>query len=80
MAKARLIPYQDVKPWGQWSSHNVYVGKAKTPGRLTTDSIYAIFGDHAWRSPRGPAGDTSKNGCSRAIGVWVGVTAVQNNS
>ena len=30
-----------------WSSYNIYVGKAKNPGWLSTDSIYAFFGDPA---------------------------------
>jgi hypothetical protein len=29
-----------------WSSYQVYVGKARNPGWLTTDSIYRFFGDH----------------------------------
>ena len=29
----------------RWSSYNVYAGKAKNPGWLTTDSIYAFLGD-----------------------------------
>jgi putative transposase len=37
----------------QWSSYNIYVGKAKNPGWLSTDSVYAFFGDPTRRSLRG---------------------------
>jgi putative transposase len=36
-----------------WSSYNIYVGKAKNPGWLSTDSIYAFFGDPTRPSMRG---------------------------
>jgi putative transposase len=36
-----------------WSSYNVYAGQAKNPGWLSTDSIYAFFGDPTRQSVRG---------------------------
>jgi putative transposase len=36
----------------RWSSYNVYAGKEKNPGWLTTDSIYAFFGQQGVRSRR----------------------------
>jgi len=36
----------------RWSSYNVYVGKTKNPGWLTTDSIYAFFDNHTLRGLR----------------------------
>jgi putative transposase len=36
----------------RWSSYNVYAGKEKNPGWLTTDSIYAFFGQQSVRSRR----------------------------
>jgi hypothetical protein len=36
----------------QWSSYNVYAGRAKNPGWVTTDSIYAFFGDRGLVSLR----------------------------
>jgi putative transposase len=37
----------------RWSSYQVYVGKARNPGWLTTESIYRFFGDHTLHSLRG---------------------------
>jgi putative transposase len=37
----------------RWSSYQVYVGKARNPGWLTTGSIYRFFGDHTLHSLRG---------------------------
>jgi REP-associated tyrosine transposase len=37
----------------RWSSYNIYVGKARNPGWITTDSIYEFFGDHTLHSLRG---------------------------
>ncbi len=37
----------------RWSSYQVYVGKARNPGWLTTESIYRFFGDHTRNSLRG---------------------------
>jgi putative transposase len=36
-----------------WSSYNVYANKAKNPGWLSTDPIYAFFGDPTRQSARG---------------------------
>jgi REP-associated tyrosine transposase len=36
----------------RWSSYNVYVGKEKNPGWLTTDSIYGFFHQRTARSLR----------------------------
>jgi REP element-mobilizing transposase RayT len=36
----------------RWSSYNVYAGKEKNPGWLTTDSIYTFFDQHSVRSLR----------------------------
>ena len=37
----------------RWSSYPVYVGRARNPGWLTTESIYRFFGDHTRHSLRG---------------------------
>jgi hypothetical protein len=37
----------------RWSSYQVYVGKARNSGWLTTESIYRFFGDHTAYSLRG---------------------------
>jgi putative transposase len=37
----------------RWSSYQVYIGKARHPGWLTTESIYRFFGDHTLHSLRG---------------------------
>jgi REP element-mobilizing transposase RayT len=37
----------------RWSSYQVYVGKARNPGWLTTESIYRFFGDHTLHSLQG---------------------------
>src|SRR5258708_28292157 len=37
----------------RWSSYQIYVGKARNPGWLTTESIYRFFGDHTLHSLRG---------------------------
>ena len=37
----------------RWSSYNVYMGKTKNPGWVTTDSIYAFFGDQTLQRLRG---------------------------
>jgi REP-associated tyrosine transposase len=37
----------------RWSSYQVYVGIARNPGWLTTESIYRFFGDHTLHSLRG---------------------------
>jgi hypothetical protein len=34
----------------RWSSYDVYAGRTKNPDWLTTDSIYAFFGNHTSRS------------------------------
>jgi len=36
----------------RWSSYQVYVGKARNPDWLTTESIYRFFGDHTLHSLR----------------------------
>jgi putative transposase len=36
-----------------WSSYPVYVGRARNPGWLTTESVYRFFGDHTLYSLRG---------------------------
>jgi len=45
-ARAAALSYR-------WSSYNVYAGRAKSPCWLTTDSIYAFFGDHTLHTLRG---------------------------
>ena len=37
----------------RWSSYQVYVGMARKPNWLTTESIYRFFGDHTLHSLRG---------------------------
>jgi putative transposase len=37
----------------RWSSYQVYVGRVRNPGWLTTESIYRFFGDHTLHSLRG---------------------------
>jgi putative transposase len=37
----------------RWSSYQVYVGKARNPGWLTTESIYRFFGEHTLHSLQG---------------------------
>ena len=37
----------------RWSSYNVYVGKTRNPGWVTTDSIYEFLGDRSLHSLRG---------------------------
>jgi putative transposase len=41
LAKARVEALSSYR----WSSYQVYAGKARNPGWLTTDSIYRFFGD-----------------------------------
>jgi hypothetical protein len=51
----------------RWSSYQVYVGKTRTPGWLTTESIYRFFGDHTLHSLRG---DCHRPSCPRWIGLF----------
>jgi putative transposase len=37
----------------EWSSYNIYTGRVKNPGWLSTDSIYAFFGEPGRHNPRG---------------------------